>query len=143
VPIVHVYGDLGRLPFNAANPHDILFGSEDIIYEHAFNRIKTYTEEDHDEKNLKIIHTLVQNAERIVFLGMGYHERNMTLLFSGLQLRPNCKVWGTARDVDEVRLQAVQSILSTSEGRSRARFEGADCNSLLARFTADIFESTL
>ena len=51
IPIVHVYGDLGCLPYHGGGPLDVSFGSEETITENVFDRIKTYTEEDHDREN--------------------------------------------------------------------------------------------
>lgn len=126
IPIVHVYGDLGALPFDAGQSLDVSFGSSGIIYEHIFNRIKTYTEEDLDKKNLKKIHSLIRNAKRIVFLGMGYHHRNIDLLMSGGPIGIDCDIWGTSLNPDQVKLQMVQSKFGNN-----ARLDSFSCTEFL------------
>jgi hypothetical protein len=106
-----------------------------VIPEFASGRLKTYTEEDHDQVNLKKIHTLVRNAKRIVFLGTSYHPKNMELLISAGQPRLDCEIWGTCRDPDETRLKAVQQIfMGPTEAKLRARLESFDCETFLYSF---------
>jgi hypothetical protein len=80
--IIHPYGHLGALPWQdshlglhfGGDPH----GSTDILRISA--RIKTFYEQLQDEVDLAAIKTAVAKADRIVFLGFGFHPQNMTML---------------------------------------------------------------
>jgi hypothetical protein len=84
--ISHPYGTVGKL-FNSFPPNDhlsnFLFG-QDIATENLANRswegIRTFTENMDDEIKLNAIHTLISEAERIIFIGFSFLEQNMKLL---------------------------------------------------------------
>jgi hypothetical protein len=141
IPIVHVYGDLGRLPFQNGVAPVVSFGSKASIKPHIYERIKTYTEEDHDEQNLANVHALVRNAKRIIFLGLGYHERNMELLFAAGPPRPDAVIWGTSLNPDQTRLLAVQESLRDPMRKRGARLESSACAPFLRNFWSAIHEN--
>lgn len=119
IPIHHVYGDLGTLPFDKSGTRAVGFGDESKLSSAVAERIRTYTE-DNESGHLRAIHSLVLGAKRIVFLGCAYHQQNLDLLFSAGAPK-ECRVWGTAHNPDPLRLQAVQSISATaSSTRLRA-----------------------
>ncbi len=80
--ILHPYGKVGRL-LSMNNSENIEFGAK-VNHEQLLElsrRIKTFTESM--DKNSQYIETLrgrMRHAEKLVFLGFGFHELNMQLL---------------------------------------------------------------
>jgi hypothetical protein len=139
IPIVHVYGSLGRLPYASGKPLDVAFGSETPVHGSVWKRIKTYTEEDHDANNLASIHALFRNAQTLVFLGMGFHDRNMELLFKGGTVRDDCKIWGTAQGLTPQR-QAKLPTYFDHPARKAPQFENFGCREFLASYGSTILQ---
>jgi len=133
IPIVHVYGRLGRLPYAPSQPLDLAFGSQAPVHESVWKRIKTYSEEDHDADNLASVHALFRNAKTLVFLGMGFHERNMALLFQAGALRDDCKVWGTSQGLSAQR-QARLPTYFDHPTRKKPQFENFGCREFLTSY---------
>lgn len=76
IPVHHVYGSLGELGRTNAMP----YGGYANGLVHAWQGIKTYNEEvgtDH----ASTIAEVVRQADKLVFLGLGYHPQNMRILF--------------------------------------------------------------
>ena len=113
------------------------FGSEEVIHRAVWERIKTYTEEDHDKQNLARIHALFRYADRIVFLGMSYHERNMKLLFQAGGPKPNCQVWGTAADLPRQKLKRARAYFDDPVRRA-PQLEPLKCGPFLEQFGSGI-----
>jgi len=102
IPIIHVYGKLGPLPwerierefFNSqtnAVPFDSTCDPNLISHENyewykniwfnlAKDNIKIIHEGIEDDKEFNKAHQLLKSAERICFLGFGYHEINLERL---------------------------------------------------------------
>lgn len=84
INIIHPYGSLGTLP-NTQDMTDeyVAFGFD---LESGLNpwpvseRIKTYTEQINDSEIITKIHTAVNEAKQIMFLGFAFHPQNMALL---------------------------------------------------------------
>jgi hypothetical protein len=80
IPIYHPYGSIGPLPWQVANGA-VPYGHNtqaDLIA--AADRIKTFTEGLADEAILDPMHEILEDADRIVFLGFAFHPINMKLL---------------------------------------------------------------
>src|ERR1700743_1635151 len=89
--IVHPYGSLGPLRSENAS---VPFGTVVPYLTTVASRIHTYTEERHDPQNLAKIATLLRGAKKVVFLGFGYHPKNMELLTQN-ELNTQSEIWGT------------------------------------------------
>jgi hypothetical protein len=79
--IYHPYGVVGALPYQNKNSN-VSFGSEKITnrcVEMAAG-IRTYTEEAADDCQASAINDAVSKAERLVFLGFGFHRQNLDIL---------------------------------------------------------------
>jgi hypothetical protein len=133
IPIVHVYGSLGSLPYAAGESLDLEFGSDATIHQSVWRRIKTYTEEDHDRDSLSSIHALFRNAARIVFLGMGFHQQNMDLLLKDGPIRGDCDLWGTTQNLTKQRLKQVHNYFD-HPARKRPQFEDIGCGEFFKSF---------
>lgn len=81
IEIYHPYGKLGDLPFENPSKH-IAFGGNvtgDRLLSMAAN-IRTYSESTLDSKRLQSARSALSEAQKVVFLGYGFHEQNMELI---------------------------------------------------------------
>lgn len=125
--IIHPYGKIGelnRIPLDA-----------DLCYKKLFdcvNNIRTFTEDSKEtrEERASIKH-LIDNANRIIFLGFAYHRMNLDLLFDINKPAPNAVVsmplnnvecYGTGFGISENDRKYIQSLL----WRIDSRFEHSD-----------------
>lgn len=99
LPIVHVHGSLGRLPWQPARDDAsvVPYGHKsptDILS--AKNSIKVLHEADESSAEFERARELIVAADRVFFFGFGFHRSNLTRL--GLKgIKPSGPVGGTAR----------------------------------------------
>ena len=101
--IIHPYGMAApfRATFGGAG---YLFGAAQRTllpeYWKLAEGVRTYTEQVKDESELDKIRTEMKRAERIVFLGFGFHDQNMRLLApaGGLEMK---QIFATAKGMSE------------------------------------------
>ncbi len=100
IPITHVYGSLGGILKD--EPNYFPFGSDKSVkidlYNEAANRISTLHEFINSDTDQQIKTTLAY-AEKIYFLGFGYHKENMKLL--NLKNSSNNTIIGTSFGFNE------------------------------------------
>jgi len=96
LPIIHVYGKIGSLPWQKEEV-PVEYGTNevdpDIFYKLSSN-IQIMMEEMEPEK-IDTINKLISNALRIFFLGIGYHQENMKILSLEKNLTFVDSVYGT------------------------------------------------
>lgn len=119
IPIHHVYGSLGKLPWqNNPLKEDVLdFGASDnryLIKKSTQNCIKLIDERDETDK--KIIQETISNAKRIFFLGFDYLKENLEALELPNSLSPHHKthIFGTALGVQPQRKNEVINFLTSA-----------------------------
>lgn len=79
----HPYGSLGHLPWQRGGI-GVAFGQEPSgILQRVASGIQTFTEQIADEDSLELIKLAVREAEKLVFLGFGFHSQNLDLLYTG------------------------------------------------------------
>lgn len=83
IPIVHVHGDLGALPLQpdkmaGERPYEPTRDSQHIIS--AAERISIMSSAHIDSNEFKRARGFLLSAERMYFLGFGYHDDNMRRL---------------------------------------------------------------
>lgn len=79
--IIHPYGTVGRLPWQAGEAADVEWGTEQPWNIHNLSTlIRTSAEVQRDHLMLLAIRGHVSSAKRIVFLGFGYQPQNIELL---------------------------------------------------------------
>ena len=109
--IVHPYGVVGPLEWQRP-VQSVAFGTErpgTPLIELA-NQIKTFTEQNENNSNLLKIHSCLQNAQFMVFLGFAYHELNVSLLATGKALAPK-RVIGTAMGISSGDTHVIMGML--------------------------------
>ena len=123
IPIHHVYGSLGKLPWqNKSSKEDVLdYGSSDehyLLKDSTQKCIKLIDERD--EANKKIIQETISKAERIYFLGFRYLQENLEALGLPNSLSPHHKtnIYGTTLGLQPQRRNEVISFLTMSINRS-------------------------
>ncbi|GBD88338.1 hypothetical protein BMS3Abin03_02273 [bacterium BMS3Abin03] len=136
IPINHVYGQVGFLPWQGKEPI-IYFGQDcrlDII--------------DSIQKNIKIIYdfekgideeinNLIREAKKIFFLGFGYAEENLKILKIPEQLEKGQKVFGTALYFNEEEILRTKHRLNgkyVSNFHKDMIIEKCDCLTLLRKY---------
>lgn len=76
--ILHPYGSLGPLTGNEAVPFGDPTERTDMF--EVAERIRLYTEQVQEHEDIEEIRRAVSNADRLVFLGFGYHPQNIELI---------------------------------------------------------------
>ena len=79
LPFVHVHGDLGKFVSNDGTEE---YGKEisNRRFQQAKNGIRIIHEDKGQTRELKLAKSLLNEADRILFIGFGYNQKNMTKL---------------------------------------------------------------
>jgi len=112
--VIHPYGTVGRLPWLDPKPGFVPYGGS---YNHDYlelsKAIRTFTEQFSDKSISDAIEAEVTAAERIVFLGFGFHDINMQTLATSAKTKLR-HVIGTALGVSKPDVDAIsRSILAS------------------------------
>ena len=113
-PIIHVHGQLGRLPWqNNLEVSGIKIRDYDSACDlkTAFAsaaHIKIMGEDNGVEGPYRAARTLLEEAERIHFLGFGYHDENLKRL-KPRKLQPKATIGGTHLNLGEGRKETFQT----------------------------------
>jgi hypothetical protein len=84
IPIIHVYGQLGKFDFESeanGRPYSTLM--DDINVKQCvdeMNLIHEPRDEDEFAKSKEDVYKVLRNTETLIFLGFGYHEKNLERL---------------------------------------------------------------
>ena len=79
--ILHPYGSLGTLPMQGVEG-GVLFGDPDEVadLQKIAQQVRLYTEQVEEPDIIDAIKQTVAHADRLVFLGFGYHQQNLKLI---------------------------------------------------------------
>ena len=80
IPIVHVHGQLGRLPWQSGESRPYENSVTQDAVRIASEQIIIMSEGDETSPEFNKAHTLMRNAERVYFLGFGYNTMNLKRL---------------------------------------------------------------
>lgn len=94
MPIYHVYGSLGKLTYHADGRGKVYDGKWWGLNRNVDN-IQLVHDELEESTSLKEARRSIQDAERVIFLGFGFHEKNCLNIF-GEERRRGSK-WRAAR----------------------------------------------
>jgi hypothetical protein len=110
IPIIHAYGLVGRLPWQpeSVSPTVRSYGGNQTWSQAAESAesIKILSEGRLNSPEFSLARDKIAAANRIVFLGFGYHEENLRRLKPPQGFLPNTEVCGSAfglKDRDRVR----------------------------------------
>ncbi|WP_146127002.1 hypothetical protein [Labrys okinawensis] len=135
IPIIHVYGQCGRLPWQEGNSQIATYGanvSGSALLEIA-KQIRTFTEQITDDDFKSEIRNLLSRADHIVSLGFSYAPQNLAVLDctysdSGRVRR----LFGTTYGMSAQNVIAInQKIKSEFAIAWETVFESVKCNQLL------------
>lgn len=82
IPIIHVHGKLDDLNWQDSNgrPYDNKLDSAGEFLKRSAKGIKIVHEDIADSKSFKTAHQLLENSDKIQFLGFGYNKTNLERL---------------------------------------------------------------
>jgi len=116
IDIVHIYGQLGQLPWQGSNDTDsmkIKFGEKGnddrekrIIIQSAMKYIKIMSDKvEEDDADIAMARRLLGQSQKIFFLGFGFHPRNIEILAidkiaSTKAIRGTCKGLSMQQKID-------------------------------------------
>jgi len=127
IPIVHVYGCLGNLPWSKDGGIEYSYEFEPEDIKKMASGINIMSEERETEE-LKKAHELLRDAKNIYFLGFGYDELNLDRL-EITKYGINKKMRGTSYGLSEKDLKAVRySIAVTPETRKKDARQQTGCS---------------
>lgn len=107
LPILRPYGKAGALPWQGGD-RTVEFGHCDAVaVGAAANGILTFTEQVQDATLLKQIKSSLQSAERVVFLGFGFHRQNLAIL--DCSALPHVEVLATSFGVSKSDAASIES----------------------------------
>lgn len=115
--VIHPYGTVGRLPWQPGQDAQAEWaGSEQPWNIHAIaGQIHTHAERMADQPWLHRLRQAVGGAKRLVFLGNGYHARNMELLFDRT-ISHNPEVLATAHGLSAANRIAAARLIKRNCG---------------------------
>lgn len=115
IPIVHVYGQLGQLPYlaGAGRPYSPEVSPE--IVAECVSEIRI-VHESADDTTFSTAHRLLTSAQKICFLGFGYHLDNLERLRLN-RLPEHTKIFGSVLGLGEAKKQDVQSFFNQTCNR--------------------------
>ncbi|MCJ2023381.1 hypothetical protein [Methylobacterium sp. J-067] len=142
--IFHPYGTVGKLPFMANNGEtasyygNILMGDPLI---QVSKDIATYTEKIRDVETVERLRSAVSRCERLMFLGFGFHEQNLSLL-KPATMATEREIYATAYGIPSTNLPTIRDLLSKFLPQNASWPENRKGINLSNEHTcADIFEA--
>lgn len=116
IPIVHVYGQLGQLPYLAGGGRPYTSDVHPDIVAQCVSEIKIVHENVHDA-TFSAAHELLAGAQKICFLGFGYHSDNLQRLRLD-KLPKDTRILGSVLGLGGAEIQGVQRFFIETCGRS-------------------------
>ncbi|MFT3672039.1 hypothetical protein [Aestuariivirga sp.] len=130
------YGQVGRLPWMPGTVQPAKFGSastRDILA--TYGQIRTFTEQVNDDALLESIQHALSVADRIVFLGFGFHRQNIELIKAPIQ--NHAIVLGTVQGISRNDQEVIKAELCEAfqideeSGQHRIRLAAETCNDFM------------
>jgi hypothetical protein len=149
--IYHPYGNVGALDWEASAGR-VAFGETDAVnLVDVARQIRTFTERIEEGEPLQAIRNAVDEADRIVFLGFGFHRQNLKLLTPAEPIsRTRATVYGTVMgisggDQEDIRsdLNRVLRRVLPNSGHvweAHIHFFNGDCAHLLDEYRRSLTE---
>jgi len=118
IPIIHLHGSLGPLPWeDAEGRHYQPSSSSDIRL--LAKSIKVIHEGGAaNDPDFKRAHDLISSAQRLVFLGFGYHPTNLTRLLQNTTFEPRLEVFGSLKGFTPLEANGVAARINAFTKKS-------------------------
>lgn len=112
LPILRPYGKAGSLP-SEQNVQPVAYGDCGAhALEAAAETILTFTEQVNDKNLLKEIGRAMHTAERVIFLGFGFHRQNLKILECAA--KPNIEVLATSLGISKSDSDSIETDVEMS-----------------------------
>lgn len=108
IPIVHLYGQLGALPYVEAEGRPYTAEVSAPILQRYAGAIKIMHENVGEDREFAQARTLLSRAEVVCFLGFGYHPTNMRRLRLD-ELAHGSSLWGSATGLSAAQQDEIRS----------------------------------
>ncbi len=127
-PIVHIHGSLGPLSWQApllpksSVPYDLMYKTDANqkkrvnAFQIARKKIKVIPESKDDTPKLAMAREWINDSERLIFLGFGYHKTNMERLKIGELVDRKTEIKGTTYGLSLDRYQYARSLFANCMG---------------------------
>ena len=110
LPIHRPYGSVGKLPWQQGEGAKVEFGRPTPASVASVSKeLRTFTEQVHDDGALEAIRRAVSTADRVVFLGFGFHRQNVQLIAASVQ--SHAEILGTAKAISGSDRSVIQDEL--------------------------------
>jgi hypothetical protein len=132
VQVYHPYGQVGYLPWQLADQASpkVSYGGTadpDTLLKLA-KEVKTFTEGmDPISRQFIGVQRAMGSAERLVYLGFGYHDQNMEVLYKARVNASGRSCWGTAYKMSGANTAAVLNDLRSAEGHDQVVLADQEC----------------
>jgi hypothetical protein len=133
--IIHPYGKIGNID---EVPLDTTINAYGLM--ELSNNIRTFAEgSDETKKERSAIKSLIDNANRIIFLGFAYHPMNLDLLFerpsAGHTVMSLVQCYGTGFGISQKDREHIQYLLKSRDNRLRnSEISGDTCTQFFNNF---------
>jgi hypothetical protein len=142
--IIHPYGKIGALPWEmvSAGQKTVPFGHKLNAKEllEAYNNIRTFTEKTSNEVEIEQIQKLLNEAQRIVYLGFSFGEMNMELMALKERNPIPKQIIATCVDMPEPNKFAKKALIDKSflvnqvPGQQYIPLEAARCHDIMKNY---------
>lgn len=143
IPIYHVYGVLGELPWQNRNGYEYGLSLKDLYW----GNIQKLAENvdmvfEKNQLDFDIMGQALENAKRIFFLGFGYSRPNLEVLRISQYLNPFQNIYGTAIGLSDTYISETEGYLCKDKVREIQNFrnriglhiEKIDCFKLVEKY---------
>jgi hypothetical protein len=120
LPIVHIHGSFGRLPWQTGDSRAVPYGTDESVLSRnhiidSANSIKIIFEpEIETSKTLAVARDMLRNATEVLFFGFGYDETNLQrLLAPNPFARGSIAIEGTAFGLTKIERNEKEKLLRT------------------------------
>lgn len=113
IKIIHVFGRFPKLPFETSqDSFDYGYEPSKYLLNIAYREIQTLTERGSIDRDVLIKE--ISNADRIFFLGFGYHQENLNLLGLNHCLQKRINIYGSALNESNKKVQEIINYFGNS-----------------------------
>jgi hypothetical protein len=115
--ILRPYGSVGALPWQDKSgvPYGANLGKDHDQLFRLSENVRIYTEDNRSAQVIDAIHTAIDTARMIVFLGFGFHQQNMNLLKVGRGADWR-RVLATVLGIDSENYKDMARLIATTVG---------------------------
>jgi len=130
IPIIHVYGTIGNLPWQ--NSNSVEYGSR--LNEYDINQLVDnlfVIKEERENPNAELAKAEIQKAKRIFFLGFGFAEDNLQVLDIPKILPDDVEIYATNMGLTNRKKDEIDKLLRKPSRQVHIGENPTDCVKLL------------